>query len=344
MTGLRKNVLVGITVLGALAALGWMIVQFGGTLGGFVGGGGYFVTMEAPRVDGLSEGNRVQYLGLGVGRVESIRLDDDQTGFEVVLSIRPGTRVPSNVVGVVRATNLISGGAAVDLALQGDAAEGRLLEQAGTTIPGEFGGADLVPPEIAALADEVRLIVAELRQTGLVDTLDDVATKAGTLADNLNAIAGSDELQTDLRQAVASVRQAADAAAVAADEYRQLGRNLNELQADAQAVFSDARDVAGEAKAAVTSARGTIDKAGTDLATLTTDLQARLAQADETFARVNRLLAQAEDGQGTLGLLLNDPRAYEALNDDLRLLNDVLRTADRLLEQIEQEGFKVDLF
>ena len=337
MTSTRKNVLVGITVLGALAAMGWMIVQFGGTLGGLAGGGGYQVTMTAPRVDGLSEGNRVQYRGMGVGRVISIDLDDSQAGFDVVIEVRDGSGIPANVRGVVRATNLISGGAAVDLELVGETAQGSLADLAGDKIPGAFGGAELLPPEIAQLAEEFRLLVSELREAGVVDQVTDVASRVEELTENLNALVGDESLRSDLRSAVASTRDAADAAAGAAREYQELGGRLNELETDVRAVVADFRRISADA-------REVLGTAGESVDTLSAQLDARLSEAETIFKNVGELTAKANSGEGTLGLLLNDPRAYEALNDDLLLLKEVLRDLERVVEQIEQEGVSVSIF
>jgi phospholipid/cholesterol/gamma-HCH transport system substrate-binding protein len=343
MSGARKNVLVGVTVLGALLALGWMIVQFGGTLGGLAGGAGYRVNMSVPRVDGLSPGGRVQYLGLGVGRIEAITLDESRSGFDVTLMIRDGTDVPANVKGVVRSTNLISGGAAIELEYIGDAPEGFLVNGP-DRIEGVVGGSELIPPEFASLADELQGLVAELREADVVGNFNAQAERIGELATSLNEIAGDESLQADVRLAVANTRDAAAAAADTAREFEQLGKRLNALEADAQAVMTDAKAVSSEAREAVASARETFDDAATDLRTLQGKLIDRADEAGRIFASVDSVLAKIDNGEGTLGQLVNDPRAYEALNDDLLLLGEILKDARRLVRQIEEEGFKFSVF
>ena len=56
------------------------------------------------------------------------------------------------------------------------------------------------------------------------------------------------------------------------------------------------------------------------------------------------MVAKANAGQGTLGKLLNDPRAFEALVADLAELNRLLKTGNRIAEQLEEEGVKVRIF
>ena len=350
MDSWKKNVLVAITVLGAFAAVGWMIIQFGGTLGNWIGGGGYQVRMTAPRVDGLAAGNRVQYLGLPVGRVESISLNDNLDGFDVVLLMRPESRVPQNVVGVIRATNLISGGAAVDLDPDGSPTAD-LLADGDRIIAGEFGGADLIPPEISELADEVRELVSEFREAGLVDNVNEQARKIGQLADSLNAVVADEDLRADVKASVASIREAAAASSETAEEFRKFAVRLNELQDQADTLFADANEISGEVKLAVTdvratatSARETIDRTSSDVQKITGQLVARLDQAQKIMARVESITAKIDNGEGTLGKFLNDPSVYQTLDTDLLILREILRDTERLVQQIEEEGFKLSVF
>ncbi len=350
MTSPRRNILVAITVLGALAALGWMIIQFGGTLGSLMGGGGYAISMNTPRVDGLAEGNRVLYRGYSVGRVASIRLDDSQSGFEVGMLIRPETAVPGNVRGVVRTTNLISGAAIVELELVDDVASDSLLE--GTSeIEGAYGDSELIPPEFAEMAEEMRGLIAELREAKVVDVINEQARKIGELADSLNEVVADDELRSDLKEAVANTRDLAVTARETVEEYRKFGQTLNELQADAAIVVADAKEISGDTKAlvkeasgAVASARGTIEKSSEDVEALTEQFFARMAQMERTMTSIESVMAKVDNGDGTLGKLVNDPRAYEALAADLQELQLLLKTANRLAEQIEKEGFKFSVF
>ena len=350
MDSWKKNVLVAITVLGAIAAVGWMIIQFGGTLGGWIGGGGYQVRMTAPRVDGLAAGNRVQYLGLPVGRVESIALNDNLDGFDVVLLMRPEMDVPENVIGVIRSANIISGGAMIDLDPVGSPSQARLVDGE-RLIAGEFGGADLIPPEVSELAEEIRGLVSEFRDAGLVDNVNEQARKIGELADSLNAVVGDEELRADVKASVASIRQAAAATSETAEEFRKFSVRLNELQDQADTLFADASEISGEVKLAVTdvratatSARETIDRTSSDVEEITGQLVARLNQAQTIMARVESITGKIDDGEGTLGKFLNDPSVYQTLDTDLLILREILRDTERLVQQIEEEGFKLSVF
>jgi phospholipid/cholesterol/gamma-HCH transport system substrate-binding protein len=345
----RNNVIVALTVIGALVALGWMIVKFGGTLGGLASGGGYEVRMSVPRVDGLAEGARVTYRGTGVGRVTDIGLDEERTGFDVMLLVRADDDrpLPANVRGAIIATNLISGGAGVELELLGEAAEGELRQLASeepAVIEGRFAGTDLVPPELLALAEEAQQLTLAFREADVANVIAMQAVRLGDLAETIDEVAGDGELRDDLKLAVRSLRGAAEEGEAAAAAYRRLGERANEdfdqILTDGKETLASARRTVTEVEAAATEGRSIIAEGKAAVG----DFRGRLAQADRVLGRVESILTKADEGEGTLALMLNDPRAYEALDADLRLLNLILKDARRLVQQIEEEGFKVSIF
>lgn len=344
MTSQRKNILVGLTVLGAFVVLGWMIIQFGGRIGNLAAGDSYTVQMQVPRVDGLSEGNQVRYLGQTVGRVESITLSDNRTSFMLDLGIRPTIPVPANVTGVIRATNLISGGAVIDLQLTAPDAVGRLEEVAGETrLTGTFSGSDLVPPEFALLAEEIRELTAELRESGLVENVNQQVTKIGEVADAMNQLVGDEQLRGDIKASVSSIREASDSAARVAAEMEEFSGRLKSMQANADEVLVEARNVAVESGEAVDEARRTIASAGKNVDDLTQQFMSTLVTADRAISNVQQITAKINEGQGTAGKFVNDDRLYEALVDNMRLLEPTIKTLNRLLEQFEEEGIKLRL-
>ena len=246
--------------------------------------------MKTPRVDGLAVGNRVQYLGLSVGRVSDIQLSESMTEFDVTLLIRPDNDVPSNVMGVIAADNLISGSAAVDLELTDPVAQGTL---SGGTIPGEFAGTDLIPPAFSALADEMQALIAELRAANVVATLNTQAEKIGDLADSLNAVVSDEEMQADLKTTIAGIRDLTATADTVLVEYRELGERINGLQDKTDVLFADAQQITGEAKtalaevnAAATSARSTIEKSGQNIEQLSEELLTSVAEANKIMTGI----------------------------------------------------------
>src|SRR5829696_8811914 len=76
----RRNILVGVTVIGALVMLGWMILKFGDRPARLFGPDQMLVHFQADRADGLGEGSAVQFKGVDVGRISIVRRTPDGLG------------------------------------------------------------------------------------------------------------------------------------------------------------------------------------------------------------------------------------------------------------------------
>lgn len=340
MTSLRKNILVGITVLGAFVILGWMIIKFGGDIGGLLGPRGYKVVMNVERVEGLAEGNKVRYLGSGVGRVESIEMADSKQSFIVELSINNGMELPGNVTGVVRAINLISGGAAVDLELQGDTVEGTLTE--GQEIPGSFAGASLLPPEVAGLADRADRLLMDLQESGLIANLNDQVTRLGNLVEDINTLVDDEDLQNDVRTTLASARDASASFARTAEEIEAFAGRLDKVQDDVDVILADARDITGDVKTTVKDVNANVTVATEDVTKLTKQMATSMETLNGVLADMRSITQKIDAGEGTAGKLVNDDRAYALLVDNMRVMQSTLTTLERLIQQWEENGINLD--
>ena len=352
MTSQRKNILVGLTVLGAFVVLGWMIVQFGGRLGRLTGGAAYPVHMTTPRANGLSEGAQVLYLGAPVGRVESIQLNTDRTGFDVTLRIDLDSNLPANVVAAIRSMNPISGAAAVALEPEDGVATGSLRDVAEErVIVAEANGTSIIPEEFGSLAEELRSLVSELRESGLVDNVNQQVTKVGEIADSLNALVGDEQLRGDVKASVTSIREAAASAERIGKELEEFSARLNELEDDAATITADAREISGQMKQTaqrvdevVIKTGEQVDALGENMDQVTIQIVGRLEQINGVLGDIEQITSKINNGEGTAGKLVNDDRLYEALVLNMQLLETTVQTTNRLLRQWEQEGIRLRLF
>src|SRR5687767_2453199 len=102
MTPRRRNAIVGIVVLGAMFTLGWMILQF---------------SIVADRVDGVSEGTPITYLGVNVGRVMAIRRVPGKREVVLTASLNEAEQVPANVSAIIRPQSALGPSATISLEL-----------------------------------------------------------------------------------------------------------------------------------------------------------------------------------------------------------------------------------
>ena len=109
MTPYRRNTLVGVTVLGALFVLGWMILKFGDRPARFFATETIPIKFITDRGDGLGEGSNLTYRGVIVGRVKVVKRSDD--GKEVVIDAEVDKKppLPGNLLGEITTVSALGG-------------------------------------------------------------------------------------------------------------------------------------------------------------------------------------------------------------------------------------------
>lgn len=330
MSNYRRNVAVGITVLGAMLILGWMILQFGGRLAEPFTPKQFPIRAVSDRADGLGDGSPVSYRGVTVGRVVKVsRHPTNMTLVHIDALIDLAPPLPGNVEARIRTQGLIGGGASLVLVTVPENAppEGQL--RAGQEITATWVGLDLLPPEFANLASELAETAREFRKSGILDNLNQQITKAGKVLESAETLLNDPALRDDLAQSLQNLREVTDSA-------KRIGGNLEN--------FTGTLDKLGnDTTAAVNEARGTIAKTEGHLDTLSKQLGDRIAQTGVLLDQFQSIAGKIDKGSGTAGQLVNDPRLYESLVATAQELNLTIRDLKRLVEQWEQEGVNLKL-
>jgi phospholipid/cholesterol/gamma-HCH transport system substrate-binding protein len=100
-----KETVVGAFVLIGLACIGYMTIQLGDL--GLFEDDTYSLTARFTRVTGLRSGSVVNMLGLEVGRVGKMTMDQDKQLAVVELRIRKGVRVYEDAIASIKTEGLI---------------------------------------------------------------------------------------------------------------------------------------------------------------------------------------------------------------------------------------------
>ncbi|MEM8875454.1 MAG: MlaD family protein [Planctomycetota bacterium] len=316
MSSNKRNSLVGITVLLALGLLGYMIIQFGGNLAGPFAGEKFTVTIDTERADALSVGSPVQFKGVTVGQVSKLELTDDY-GLTLEAQIDADKRIPGNVIGYIRQTNLLSSGAVIQLEIEATP-DGVLA--AGDVVPTNYTGNEIIPAEIGELASNLNDIVTEFKEQGLIgDTkillqnTNEQITRAGDTIASAREFIDDPQMRADIKAAIADSRATAASAREAMEKFNDAGDEI---------VIT-----IGETRQAINQTAGRVADS--------------LVELDKSLDNIQSITAKIDNGEGTVGRIINDPALYNALLDVLKQANAVSRDAQRLIVQLEQEGFKV---
>jgi phospholipid/cholesterol/gamma-HCH transport system substrate-binding protein len=333
MASYRKNLAVGVTMLGALALLGLMILMFGDAPVRLFRAAQLTVRFDADSAEGLTSGSPILYLGVNVGQVRRVELPPDRPGVVIWGTLQANSAVPANVEGVIRST-LIGGNASLSLEPVGGVPKGRLAANA--AVPARMGGSNVLPREFAELARQLTELSKRLQTTvddwneskivtklaATVDTTQKTIAKIGETSEELRKLLGDGQMRGDLKETLANFRAVSENAKV-------IAKNLDKLSTDLQKTN-------GEISVTVTKTDARIDD-------LSKQLGGRLEQLAGVLEKFQSVANKIDKGEGTAGKLINDPKLYEALLDTSQELSLTVKDLRRLVEQWEQEGVSLKL-
>jgi phospholipid/cholesterol/gamma-HCH transport system substrate-binding protein len=329
----RKNLMVGATVIFSIVLLGVLMLKFGALPAQWFGPTKIPIELHVARADGLSPGSAVSYLGVTVGNIHSIARSDDQTEVVIEALLDAGNPPPANVVGRIR-SQIVGGGSNISLEVPDGKPQGKLAAHA--KVPTRFIGVDLLPPEFAQLATELRLTAEQIRKSDLTKHLDETllsfrtqAEKAGKLVDSLDATVNDPKLREDLKTSVANFRQATESAT-------KVGQGLEKFTANLDKMGENLNTVSVNANATITRTQGHIDE-------LSKQMTDRMAQVSRILDQFQSIANKVDQGKGSAGLLVNDTKLYESLVDTSKELNLTITDLKLLVKQWTDEGVYIKL-
>lgn len=360
MSGYKRNILVGATVLVALFLLAFMMWRFSSAPFRWLGEGQMPVVFETALAEGISDGSTVEYQGVQVGRVVTVKRSRDNRTILIYSMVDKEPPLPANVEGVIR-LNMLSGTSRISLELVSTPGapstqqttrptelfppprpspqpEGTLAKD--QHIPARFVGTEILPQEFIDLATDLRESSRQLRRIMMqvsdsnlmpkladaVASLNQDIVKAGKVLDSIDSIVSDGKLRSDLSATLANFRAASESATRIAGSLEKTGANLD----------TRIDEVAGNANKLLATGTARIE----DISKSVGDRLIQVANVLENFQAAAKKISE---GSGTAGRLINDPKLYENLLDASRELNLTLKDLRRVVEQWEQEGVPLKL-
>jgi phospholipid/cholesterol/gamma-HCH transport system substrate-binding protein len=250
-----------------------------------------FANFEDAR--GMVKGNAVRINGVSVGSVQDVSLDPATNLVSIRIRLDSKIIVPQGSYAEITGIDALS---AVQLTIH-PGPPGNPPIESGGSIPSQRAS-DL----IATMTE---------RAPELVDRIDSVLVGLNlTLTDTRGII----EPQSDLRLMLASLRgSASELERLMVSERTRLARVL----ANVDTLTATLGDVAGSANDSLAISLGHLNN-------LLARMDGNMAQLETTMASLDAIVGKIDRGEGTLGLMINDPSLYNNLDSTVQNMNALL--------------------
>jgi phospholipid/cholesterol/gamma-HCH transport system substrate-binding protein len=339
MLKLSPEAKVGLFVFIGILILVYMSLR----LGGFQFGReeGYTITVKLDSTAGLDMDSSVRVAGVEVGRVKDIMLEDNKA--KLILRIKPGINIGKDFTAVLKTKGLLG---EKYLELIPGSPDAPFLEEGG----------------------EITRVTTYTDMDRLITIMGDVGDDLKNVSDTLSSVLGGKEGETTLRNIVNNIEDITSRTnRIIQDNDERLARimtNIDEfaknLKQEAPKISSGLKEVADNLNEVIEENRGNL-KAGVE------NLKAASAKLEETMDTINRVTEEVgpkisdtattisetaatigdvatsikdtstsvgnvakklDEGEGTLGKLINDPTVHERLDKTLEGVNKVIEKTE----------------
>jgi phospholipid/cholesterol/gamma-HCH transport system substrate-binding protein len=348
----RRNALIGLFVLGGLVALGVLIVKFGESKSWF--GQRYEVRAKFDRINGVREGTQVQLAGVWIGQVAKVDLAERERpdeGVIVVMEVDKKYLVPRGSVANVIVP--LMGQASINiippqvptasLPLDGTGViSGKIVNPLEQVIdPKMMATLEKTTAQIGTLAEALtpaandihvllkRTTTQEVDQTDATANLFTAVERLHSVMKHIDSVLGDPNVQGNIKSTVDNFRLASEDARLAVLGFKAFSQT-------AQQVAVSAQGVVGKLDTTVMITQKHIDELGQKL----TDNSDRLSKFLDYMVSAGQNLAE---GQGTLGLMLRDPRFYEELLLTVQRLGMAAADLQVTVKQWQEAGLMLKL-
>ncbi len=254
----------------------------------------YELTAEFKDAGGLIPGNLVRVHGVSVGSVETVNISQESGKVDVTFHIDRKIIVTEGSYASVSGIDAL-GAVRMDLYL--GPLDAAVIPEGGRIGVGE--GNDLFGDLTARAPDMIE------KFSEVLNGLDIVVSETGTLLS---------EPESDFRKTLASVK----------GSMAQLESLLTSERTRLSSILLNVEDATGSLKTLTAENGPAVSKLITDLSATLTTLDVELESLGEASRSLNELLAKVNSGQGTLGMLVNDPSMYNKMDSTLDGINALL--------------------
>lgn len=241
------------------------------------------------KIDGLGKANPVFFYGLQIGKVVGIETSYDEKDsllITITFTVNPDVRIPVNSTAKIISSDILQSKA---IEIFPNKNETRFAKN------GDY----LVGKTELSLTDQVSAVITPLK-TQTEKLMKDLGSTISKIEQTLD-----DDSQENIKASLNNFKESS----------KQLSNLLNQSSKDIVIILDDFKGASSSVKATSAQLEGTIK----NINELTTELKnapiaATLEEAKQAILKLNKVLDAANSTDGTLGLLIHDPKLYEDLD------------------------------
>lgn len=254
-----------------------------------------------PNVEGLMKSGSVYMNGLQIGTISGIDyLDPTVSRFLIALSIKKDIKIPLDSKAVIFSSGILDG-----------------------------NGIKIVPGKSTAFLSRDDTLQTEIEQSTftylapMVGRADVILQKLDTTLQAINGILNQKSRQ-DLIQSFESLHTSMRNIEQITNEVVEI---LNKDKGNIHRIIANAEDITNNLKANNELLNNALQNLSNISDTLAqSQLKGTIEQANQTLAGMNTVLEKMNEGQGSLGLLINDKELYENLSSTFNELKTLIES------------------
>jgi len=319
----RREIMVGVVIVAGVVAavLGTLWLQDAS-----FGRGTQDIEALFREVGQLMDGNSVKLRGVTIGQVQEIDVEPDGGAVRVRMRISDEVVLPPNRAVLLAPENMF-GDWQAEIVDPEDYPQFTFYQPGESDVMGGYAlpdfsrltaAADQISANLSVLTERVEEAFTEETARNFSQAIDNIQEVSERLRELVEAQAGAvSDLASEFETSAVELGQAAHAASLAFARAEEIlgAPTTDSLMLDARAALSSLKELSQELSSTTQGAQGMIKR------------------VDSTFARLDRMTAQVEAGQGALGLLMNDTtlvaQAQDALGQLTALLKDLMENPQR---------------
>ncbi len=296
----------------------------------------YTVRAYFDKVDGLDEEDAVTLAGVEVGKVKGMKISDSRV--EVTLLIDGDAVIHEDSVGRIESESLL-GGKYVGISVGSPKA--RRLGEGDTLRTEEAADITKMLQSVADVAGDLRTMVRSFNtnQEKLVSQIEDILGEnrenIRTSFETLSRIVTENE--DGIRETIAALRDAGPQLKEAMESVNAIAKKIESgegtigklVQDDT--LYTDMKELSSslhEASTTLTRIMGDNEK---DIRTIVASLREATPKLEQSMDRIDRISQKIENGEGTIGKLVQDDTLYK---EATRMLKESRHAAEDVREQV----------